>query len=153
MSAKMHLMCQAILGKTLKSNWKSVTQDYKSSAVDYFRNCDHIGLLYLHMIDHAIDFIERTKQSLGLNGNDQIIEGLHGKIERIKNKGLRVTEPSNKTVFSEENSESMHYRKNTEQLFIKANEQSLTAIDDLKPVKRSRSDSFSSEFSAVLELS
>ena len=101
------------------------------------------------MVTHVVDIIERTDQPIGLIGNDQIIEATHAKLDRIKNKGARATEPSNRTVFDESNPEPEHYRTKHTEIFVKANEEALAAIDKLKRItSRSRSDSLSATFSA-----
>ena len=72
LSNKLHILCQAILGKELDSDWRAKLHDFRCFAIDFLKNCRHIGLYYLHCLIHVEDIIERTGVSLGLIGNDQV---------------------------------------------------------------------------------
>ena len=78
---------------------------------------------------------------------------MHSRIEGIKSKGLKTAEPSNKTIFSELNPESEHYRKTTSEIFVKANLDALNFIQDVKTrPSRPRSLSLSSDMSVSMNL-
>ena len=149
-TTNMDKLCHAICGKKLAQDWKQKLNDFRECTIAYLRNCQHIGCYYIHALTHISDIISKQKVALGLIGNDQvqakhhfhlgiifyllkIIESLHSKVDSIKNKGVRTNEPSMREVFTEDNPEREHYRKTTEELFLKSNLSCLDFIEKLQP--------------------
>ena len=54
-------------------------------------------------------------------------------------KGNQAPEPNRNTVFGENVIESASYRKKSSDIFVKANEATLSTIADLKPFAQARS--------------
>ena len=72
LSSKLNCLCNAILDKELDPEWRAKLHDFRNYAIEFLRNCRHIGLIYLHSLIHIEDIIERTGVSLLLIGNDQV---------------------------------------------------------------------------------
>ena len=80
-------MLSAITGKVLDPDWEQHLDEFRQSAIEYFRACSHIGECvkstkncsniysghsYVHLLEHYRDFMKKTGQSPGLVANDQV---------------------------------------------------------------------------------